>query len=75
MIVELVKIGNSKGIRLPSTILKNPNVSDKMELTVDNDGTITLKPIKKINDLLVISENSLAKDWLRPEEDEAWANL
>ena len=24
---------------------------------------------------LLMSEKSLAKDWLRPEEDEAWAHL
>jgi len=26
-------------------------------------------------DLLSASESSLSKDWLRPEEDKAWANL
>lgn len=27
------------------------------------------------NNLLLAGESSLSKDWLRPEEDEAWANL
>ncbi|MHB1404641.1 MAG: hypothetical protein ACYCV0_03505 [Desulfitobacteriaceae bacterium] len=27
------------------------------------------------NDLLFVSQSSLNKDWLRPEEDKAWANL
>jgi lipoate-protein ligase A len=27
------------------------------------------------NDLLLVSETSLSKDWLRQEEDEAWKNL
>lgn len=26
-------------------------------------------------DTLVIGESSLKKDWLKPEEDEAWKNL
>ncbi|HUT55467.1 MAG TPA: DUF2281 domain-containing protein [bacterium] len=26
-------------------------------------------------DTAIASESSLAKDWLRPEEDEAWRNL
>jgi hypothetical protein len=26
-------------------------------------------------DIAVMSESSLAKDWLKPEEDEAWQNL
>ncbi len=28
-----------------------------------------------INDITLASERSLAKDWLLPEEDDAWANL
>jgi len=27
------------------------------------------------NDFLQVAETSLAKDWLRPEEDEAWKDL
>ena len=29
----------------------------------------------RINDITLASESSLAKDWLLPEEDAAWANL
>ena len=29
----------------------------------------------KISETAVLSEASLAKDWLKPEEDEAWQNL
>ena len=28
-----------------------------------------------VGDLAIASERSLAKDWLKPEEDAAWANL
>jgi len=28
-----------------------------------------------LNDITLASEKALAKDWLLPEEDEAWANL
>ncbi|WP_321506786.1 hypothetical protein [uncultured Methanoregula sp.] len=28
-----------------------------------------------VPDTALASESSLKKDWLRPEEDEAWANL
>lgn len=31
--------------------------------------------MEKISDTALASESSLAKDWLRPEEDEAWKNL
>ncbi|MCL2593823.1 MAG: DUF2281 domain-containing protein [Defluviitaleaceae bacterium] len=30
---------------------------------------------KKIDDITLISENALAKEWLLPEEDEVWADL
>jgi len=34
------------------------------------------KSIKeRINIAAIASESSLKKDWLRPEEDEAWQNL
>ncbi len=33
------------------------------------------KFIKEKLDITVASESSLKKDWLRPEEDEAWNNL
>ena len=29
----------------------------------------------KIDNITLASEKSLSKDWLKPEEDEAWANL
>lgn len=33
------------------------------------------KIIKEKIDTALASESSLKKDWLRPEEDEAWQNL
>ena len=33
------------------------------------------KVIKERLDTAVASESSLIKDWLKPEEDEAWQNL
>ena len=33
------------------------------------------KAAKEKVDLALISESSLQKDWLRPEEDEAWNDL
>ena len=33
------------------------------------------KSRKKISEIAVLSEAALAKDWLKPEEDEAWQNL
>lgn len=33
------------------------------------------KIVKEKTDISIASESSLKKDWLRPEEDEAWQNL
>ena len=33
------------------------------------------KIIKEKLDITIVSESSLKKDWLRPEEDEAWRSL
>jgi hypothetical protein len=30
---------------------------------------------EELTNLALLSESSLARDWLRPEEDEAWSHL
>jgi antitoxin MazE len=44
MIVSVVSIGNSKGIRLPKALLNQLQISDKLDLEVD-DQKIILKPV------------------------------
>jgi len=44
MLVSVIAIGNSKGIRLPKTILEQLGVSDKLDLEVENQQII-LKPV------------------------------
>ena len=46
MIVSVVPIGNSKGIRLPKLILEQLNITDKLELKV-GEKQLILKPINK----------------------------
>lgn len=41
MEVALIKIGNSKGIRLPKAILEKYNILDKIEMTLE-EGYIIL---------------------------------
>ena len=36
---------------------------------------LKVKAVKKRYNLALMSESSLQKDWLRPEEDEAWNDL
>jgi hypothetical protein len=37
--------------------------------------TILDEPPPHLDEALMLAEKSLAEDWLRPEEDEAWAHL
>ena len=45
MEASIIKIGNSKGLRLSKTILEKYNIKDKVELILEK-GQIILKPIK-----------------------------
>ena len=46
MIVKIVKIGNSRGIRIPKVLLKQTGIDDEVNLEVD-DNQIILRPLKK----------------------------
>lgn len=43
MDIPIVYIGNSKGIRLPKTLLEKYNITDKVELILEK-GYIIIKP-------------------------------
>ena len=45
------------------------------EYVKDIIESIKRKEISNRKELLMASESSLSKDWLRPEEDNAWVNL
>ncbi len=47
MIVPVVPIGNSRGIRLPKTILDSLAIKDKMEMEI-TDSAIVLTPIQEV---------------------------
>ncbi len=46
MELSIIKIGNSKGIRLKKSILERYNIKDKVELIFER-GRIILKPVSK----------------------------
>ena len=46
METAIIKIGNSKGLRLSKTILEKYNIKDKVEMILEK-GQIVLKPIDK----------------------------
>jgi antitoxin MazE len=45
METAIIKIGNSKGLRLSKTILEKYNIKDKVEIILEM-GQIVLKPIE-----------------------------
>jgi len=49
MILKVIEIGNSKGIRLPQALIKNYGIADEIKVELNADG-ILLKPIKRIRD-------------------------
>ena len=74
MRTSIITIGNSKGIRIPKPLPKESGIESEVEITV-KPGEIRVVPVKKnsaVNEFTAASEASLARDWLRPEEDEAW---
>ena len=46
MDIDIIHIGNSKGIRLSKTILEKYNIKDKVEIILEQ-GYIILKPKKE----------------------------
>ncbi len=46
MHIPVIKVGNSKGIRLNKILLKKYNISDSVELILEPD-CIIIRPIKK----------------------------
>jgi len=77
MNTTIISIGNSKGVRIPKPLLKESGLVKDVSITAKN-GEIRITAARmnrKISETAIISEKVLARDWLRPEEDRAWANL
>ena len=46
MLVSIVPIGNSRGIRIPKSVLQQLNIEEKVELEI-HDRELLIRPIKK----------------------------
>ncbi len=46
MRVQVIRIGNSRGIRIPKRVLEECGIEDEMELAVENDE-IHLRPVRR----------------------------
>lgn len=47
MEISIIKIGNSKGIRLPKKIIEKYKFTDKLELEL-KENSLVLKPVKTV---------------------------
>lgn len=75
MITTLINIGNSRGIRIPKPLIIESGIVDRVELHVKK-GEIRIVAAPPATDgALLLAEKSLATDWNRPEEDEAWEHI
>lgn len=74
MKTSIITIGNSKGVRLPKSVLALSGLHSRVELQVKR-GEIKIVAAKDdaTDAFASASETAFSKDWNRPEEDEAWA--
>ncbi len=78
MITTLIAIGNSRGVRIPKPLLNESGLRDQVELQAKKgEIRIIAARVKSTSAAatLLLSEKILAADWMRPEEDKAWASL
>ncbi len=80
MVTSIIKIGNSKGLRLSKEILERYNIKEKVEIILEK-GRILLKPIEKPRQNweasfqkmnLVGDDQLLDKDVLEDDVFEEW---
>jgi antitoxin MazE len=75
MRTKIVKIGNSRGVRIPRALLDEAGIDDAIDMSVV-DGEVRIRAVEPSTGftLAALSEAALS-DWNRPEEDQAWAHL
>jgi len=75
---NIINIGNSKGVRIPKPLLEESGLGSKVEITAKKGEikiTAVIEPDQPINNSSILSEKSLAKEWLNKDEDKAWESL
>jgi len=71
MMVSVVQIGNSRGIRLPQKILSELNIQDKVEIVIQKDEliikSVEKKPRQGWNEAFAKMSEAKADKLLMPE--------
>jgi len=80
MKASIIKIGNSRGIRIPKPLLEESGLNEAVEIKAKK-GEIRITPAKPdskkklvFNEEYLLSLGALS-EWNDPEEDKAWAHL
>jgi antitoxin MazE len=72
MRTKLVRIGNSRGVRLPKPILEAVGIGDEVDLTVEKDRVVLTRPAKHPREGWAESIDAIGPD----EEDWSdWQNM
>jgi len=74
MKTSLVKIGNSRGIRIPKSFIEEAELGDMVELEISKKGLIIKKLPTSVNEEALFTEKALS-EWLNEDEENAWKNL
>lgn len=77
MKATIVKIGNSKGIRIPRALLEESGLGGEVEIKASKGVLKITKLAPKTKTISPEYGASLGtlRDWDTPEEDNAWASL
>ncbi len=75
MNMTIISSGHSKVIRIPKPLLLQSGLGNNVQIVAKAPRITAAKPATKISETALLSERVLTRDWLRPEEDEAWASL
>jgi len=85
MITKIIKIGNSRGIRIPKSIIEQSGIKNEVELEVKDDKIIikslseirknwnlAFRKMSKRNDDLLLDENTLANQSSWDNKEWTW---
>lgn len=73
---KIIKIGNSKGVRIPKALLNEAGLTDAVEITLTKKGLLIMPARdQETEDWLKLGLWSFYNDTNDPEEDKAWASL
>lgn len=78
MKLKVIKIGNSRGIRIPKYLLEEAKIGTSVSIRMVQNKLV-VSPIRErknpiVNPEALLSQDALS-DWFSPEEDEAWKDL